>query len=162
MSPTVRSTSPRCRGATRAASRLPSNSGSPSRRLGARAVDTVPVEMRCRPVAVRDSPRRGCRDQRRLRAQGARGRAQARARRGRRGKPRQDAVPRQYEPRAAHAAERGDRLLRDPQAASCSASSASSATATMPASSMKAASISSMWSTTFSICRRSRPASSGS
>ena len=60
----------------------------------------------------RSRARRHRRDHpRHLRSQGAGGRAVPDPRRGREREPRQDAVPRQYEPRASHAAERGDRLL---------------------------------------------------
>ncbi len=61
------------------------------------------VEMRCRPMQASDGERpRSSRHRRHharhLRAQGAGGRAPAHPRRGRERKPRQDAVPRQYEP----------------------------------------------------------------
>ena len=84
--------------------------------------------------------------------------ARDRARRG--GQPRQVRIPRQHVARAEHAAQRHHRLLRSDGVRRCSGRSARSATTNMPATSIRAAATCSASSTTYSTCRRSRPASS--
>ena len=69
-------------------------------------------------------------------------------------------LPRQYEPRTAHAAERHHRLLRSDDARDVRARRSAALSRIFAGSSTKAAAICSNSSTAFSTCRRSRPASS--
>ena len=66
------------------------------------------------------------------RSQARRGRPAPRQGRSRTGEPQQDRIPRQYEPRAAHAAQRHHRLLRHPASARSSARWAMRAMPTTP------------------------------
>ena len=75
---------------------------------------------------------------------------------GRSGQPRQDRIPRQYEPRAPDALECRHRLLRDIADEDDRAPRPSPITSTMSGTFTSAACISSASSTTFSISRRSR------
>ena len=71
-------------------------------------------------------------------------------------------IPRQYEPRAAHAAQRHHRLFRDHGIGDVRPARRRQNIANIAATSARAANICSTSSTTFSTCRRSRPAASGS
>ena len=80
----------------------------------------------------------------------------------RRGQPGQVKVPRQYEPRAAHAAQRHHRVLRNHGGRHVRPARAPTSIANIAPTSTKAANTCSMSSTTFSTCPRSRPDASGS
>ena len=93
-------------------------------------------------------------------------RARAEIRRGedarRGGQPDQVEIPRQHEPRAAHAAQRHHRLLRDHGVGDVRRRSAPASTTNIAATFARAGSTCSTSSTTCSTCRRSRPAASSS
>ncbi len=118
MSPIVRPISPRCRMRARGERAA---SSSALRRDAARgqnvSADFIWVEMRCRPLeqAV-GRGRGGRRDARRHRPQGAGAGARTGAHRRRAGGRVEDPLPGHHEPRAAHAAQRHHRLLRDDRA----------------------------------------------
>ena len=81
---------------------------------------------------------------------------------GRGGEPRQVQLPRQYEPRAAHAARTPSSASPRSWPARCSARSATGNMSTIPPTSCKAAAICSTSSTACSTSPRARPASSSS
>ena len=78
------------------------------------------------------------------------------------GQPGQVEVPRQHEPRAAHAAQRHHRLLRDHGIGDVRPARRRQISRILPRHPATAASICSTSSTTSSTCRRSRPAASSS